>query len=137
MNAEIKTKWLKALRSGEFSQGTGRLCSVDKDDQILGMCCLGVLCHITNTDHIRSFGQRLYELDRDSNYLPKLVQHSTDLEANPGIPFTPALRDRLSKFREKNDILCFDMESNQVKLAVLNDAGWTFAEIADLVEEHL
>lgn len=35
--AEVKTKWLKALRSGKYQQTVGTLC----DNK--GYCCLGVL----------------------------------------------------------------------------------------------
>jgi hypothetical protein len=38
MDAQIKAKWLEALRSGKFKQGFGQL---QKDD---AYCCLGVLC---------------------------------------------------------------------------------------------
>lgn len=38
MNTEIKNRWVKALRSGEYEQGKDRLCSMDKK-----FCCLGVL----------------------------------------------------------------------------------------------
>jgi len=38
MNKRIKTKWIKALRSGKYKQGTGRLKTNDG-----GFCCLGVL----------------------------------------------------------------------------------------------
>lgn len=40
MDAELKAKWVKALRSGEFKQARGFL---QKDG---GYCCLGVLCLI-------------------------------------------------------------------------------------------
>jgi len=40
MNAELKTKWLEALRGGEYKQGDGFL----RTDA--GFCCLGVLCDI-------------------------------------------------------------------------------------------
>lgn len=38
MNKQIKARWLKALGSGKYKQGTRMLC--DKDGN---MCCLGVL----------------------------------------------------------------------------------------------
>lgn len=41
MNAELKTKWLEALRSGKYKQGRGRLRQGDE------FCCLGVLCDIS------------------------------------------------------------------------------------------
>ena len=41
MNPELKEKWLKALRSGEYMQGIGALRDVN--DQY---CCLGVLADV-------------------------------------------------------------------------------------------
>ncbi len=40
MNKEIKAKWLKALRSGEYKQGKERLYHAGRH------CCLGVLADI-------------------------------------------------------------------------------------------
>ena len=40
MNPELKTKWLEALRSGNYKQGHGTL---HKNDTY---CCLGVLCEV-------------------------------------------------------------------------------------------
>lgn len=42
MNAELKAKWLAALRSGEYVQGEGRLRGEGNS-----YCCLGVLCDIS------------------------------------------------------------------------------------------
>jgi hypothetical protein len=41
MDKELKTKWVSALRSGEYKQGMDTLR--DKDDNF---CCLGVLCDL-------------------------------------------------------------------------------------------
>lgn len=43
---EFRTKWLEALRSGEYSQTTGRLY----DSNVGGYCCLGVACEIVGID---------------------------------------------------------------------------------------
>ena len=44
MSPELKTKWLEALRSGEYRKGKRRLCTIDpKGDRY---CCLGVLYEI-------------------------------------------------------------------------------------------
>ena len=40
MNKKIKTKWLSALRSGEYKQIGSALHVAD------GYCCLGVLCRV-------------------------------------------------------------------------------------------
>jgi len=42
MNKRIKTRWLKALRSGKYKQG--RYALRTKSDN--GFCCLGVLCDL-------------------------------------------------------------------------------------------
>ena len=40
MNAEVKARWIKALRSGRYSQVAGVLHNEE------GYCCLGVLCRV-------------------------------------------------------------------------------------------
>lgn len=45
MDAELKTKWLEALRSGKYTQGTSQLRST-KDEY----CCLGVLCNVIDPE---------------------------------------------------------------------------------------
>ena len=45
MNPEIKDRWVAALRSGEYKQGTGRLRRVNDT-----FCCLGVLCDLLDSD---------------------------------------------------------------------------------------
>lgn len=52
MNAELKAKWVAALRSGEYRQGQGVL-KTSKGEY----CCLGVLCDI-----------RGIELDPDADH---------------------------------------------------------------------
>lgn len=44
MDAELKTKWVAALRSGEFRQATGKLRDGDPEGDGYAFCCLGVLC---------------------------------------------------------------------------------------------
>lgn len=46
MNPEIKELWVKALRSGEYKQGTFILRSENDE-----YCCLGVLCDLHIKDH--------------------------------------------------------------------------------------
>lgn len=42
MDAEIKAKWVAALRSGEYQQGDRQLRDGDR------YCCLGVLCEVAD-----------------------------------------------------------------------------------------
>lgn len=41
MDQELKTKWIAALRSGDYKQGVSKLCSSSNQ-----YCCLGVLCEV-------------------------------------------------------------------------------------------
>jgi len=54
MNPEVKEKWVKALRSGEYKQGREYL---RKDDKY---CCLGVLCDIYSKAKNTKWVQRHY-----------------------------------------------------------------------------
>lgn len=44
MNAELKQKWINALRSGEYIHGKGRLKKIE--DGCTKHCCLGVLVEV-------------------------------------------------------------------------------------------
>lgn len=45
---EVKEKWLKALRSGEYKQGRNTLYNPDTDQY----CCLGVLCELAFQERV-------------------------------------------------------------------------------------
>jgi hypothetical protein len=45
----VKNKWVKALRSGKYQQGSGQLRFYE-DSIEPHYCCLGVLAHITDPD---------------------------------------------------------------------------------------
>jgi hypothetical protein len=108
MNQEIKVKWLDALRSDEFKQGTGAL----KNDD--AYCCLGVLCelHRREFDGVWVSGFSLPRYLDCSTYLPSVVQEWAGIRS-----WSPVAGDK--------------------SLAEVNDTGKTFQEIAELIEEHL
>lgn len=62
MNKEIKARWVDALRSGDYKQGTGALRS--KDDEF---CCLGVLMDLAVKAGVLE-EPRLYGLDEAYYY---------------------------------------------------------------------
>lgn len=51
MKAELKAKWIAALRSGEYKQGMGGLRRYVYGDVVY--CCLGVVCEVMGY-HYRS-----------------------------------------------------------------------------------
>lgn len=59
MDANLKARWVEALRSGKYKQAQNRLRTAD------GFCCLGVLCEIS--------GEGVWHDDPDGFYfeMPK------------------------------------------------------------------
>ncbi len=47
---ENATKWVAALRSGEYQQGEGYLLTSD-EDEVKRYCCLGVACELYHQEH--------------------------------------------------------------------------------------
>lgn len=117
MNQEIKSRWVTALRSGQYRQG--RLALRNTSDEY---CCLGVLCEIAVQENVIPEPVRNMDLyrygdadDSNSSYLPLSVQMWAGLTKNPVVT----------------------SGSDDVLLADLNDAWKSFEEIADLIEENL
>lgn len=109
MNDNAKA-WVAALRSGEYSQGKHAL----RTDE--GFCCLGVACDISG---LGEWNERLgFEWEQDGegyeeqSLLPNHVMEWLGLTSHDGTI---------------NDM---------TTLASKNDKGWTFAEIADVIEEN-
>lgn len=103
--------WVKALRSGQFPQGSGRLAYQDNvGDGTVEYCCLGVACEVANVTWWKPiFGGSF---------------HLFTIEGNEGIP--------------TDDVLAkFGLDEHQATvLASVNDSeGLSFSEIADLIEK--
>lgn len=117
MKPEIKEQWIRALRSGEYSQWTGMLRST------MGYCCLGVLCdlHKRATSEIWDYN----ELRDDYLYLghkftlPEEVMKWAGLDAEDPIVFDS------------------DKETNQTLSDYNDDLKYTFNQIADLIGANL
>ncbi|GAB3326237.1 hypothetical protein GCM10027299_25370 [Larkinella ripae] len=108
MNAEIKTKWLAALRSGEYQQAQCALRVVNLKGEYQH-CCLGVLADLIDPKAWQIMNSR------------KAYKHGVD-----GISYPS------QKVLEKAD-LAYD---NASELADMNDCGQTFLEIADYIETN-
>lgn len=57
MDKKLKTKWLRALKSGKYAKAEGQMCikaGEGDEDGLLApadhdrLCCLGVLCEVAN-----------------------------------------------------------------------------------------
>jgi hypothetical protein len=130
MNAEQKTTWLAALRSGEYTQGQGRLVSLSEGG-VMAHCCLGVLCDLADKAGVvqkKTIAEYSIWYDDDDGALPPSVVQWAGM--------TDAVPNPIVKYRGVN-----------LSLAELNDGTRTldghnfiklsFAEIADIIEEQL
>jgi len=113
MKKAIKKRWLKALRSGKYKQGTGWLRNGEE------YCCLGVLCDI--------YGKEKWETHATNSFYSFLG--STCTMVQKVLNWSGLTRANGDNVKLKNgDIVC---------LSSLNDNGLTFEQIADLIEEQL
>lgn len=106
---ELKSKWVAALRSGEFVQG--KYCL--KTEESPRHCCLGVLCEVmkvtwekepVSVGALRVAGPTTARI----GWLPFEVRNSVGLTAD-----------------------------EEMSLANMNDFGHPFQDIADRIEEKL
>lgn len=117
-----RKEWVAALRSGQFKQGHGVLSNGEE------YCCLGVACVLAGieadpTPYGDDEPYRLY-FDNEPLVLPQRGQDWLGVdEGNPNIDAPRWLR-----------IDTQDGDPWPADVATLNDDGFTFNQIADLVE---
>lgn len=104
-------KWLAALESGEYEQGTeGFLCMNGK------YCCLGVAAEIFKTEQTKVKRSPITEAmlyGEEENVAPQYVIDALHLRSNTGI-----------------------IMGKEYCLTELNDTGTTFKEIAAFIRKH-
>ena len=131
MNPEVKQKWIDALRSGKYEQGSEKLRSVS------GYCCLGVLCDLYAQEHnveweFRGRGgtylqpQDYWYFDDQSEFLPKIVMNWAGLKTH-----NPSVRvDIEDNFDDDNSFYTDE-------IANVNDSGYTFMDLSKIIEQQL
>lgn len=107
MNKWVKRKWVRALRSGEYTQGQGWLVQ-GTDEEGYRHCCLGVLACEMVPEYVRRQGTSEPGVDKKTDLLPD------DLGIMFGLDF-----------------------ATQDRLAELNDQGGSFTAIANWIDKHL
>jgi hypothetical protein len=124
MNAEVKEKWLNALRSGDYSQ------TINKLKTNRGFCCLGVLCDLYSKEFDvpweNSGNNSYYAIKGNTISLPVEVLIWAGLSSRyPEVPYK-ILSDEHS------------LKDHKCDLTELNDSfRLDFNEIADIIENHL
>ena len=119
LSQEILTKWLTALRSGEYKQCSKTMCDNIDDYSNAGFCCLGVLEHVMDgevekvTDGYKTIGCGVPSKGWCEKY-NIIFKNDKDKIICNAAPYLPKLKDYA---------------------ASANDLGKTFAEIADAIED--
>lgn len=127
MDAQVKAKWIAALKSGNYKQGKGVLADPKRGEH----CCLGVLCELAAAEGLirKANDGRYIEFDGASHVLPGTVARWAGLEYPDGRPMiSPIVPER-----HVVDGCVYD----NTTLASLNDDDRAFTEIANLIERHL
>lgn len=137
MNEDIKTRWIAALRSGEYRQ-TGNVLNNGE-----AFCCLGVLSDLAVKDGLK-------EWDTEKDYEYGIETHEPGDAADEtytetlSLPYDVAvwagLQDEYaisSEIRVQEGVSEFDGLPITTTLAALNDKGSSFSEIADIIEKKL
>ena len=116
MDAQLKEKWIAALESGEYKQGTGFLRSIKNE-----FCCLGVLCDVFQKETEKGEWQNGHFVYGESNnvFLPSYLASEISISSNGLL---------------KTSIECGDLR--RYNLAALNDTGMPFKEIAQVIREQ-
>ena len=134
MNANVKRKWINALRNGNYKKC--RYCLHDDDEY----CCLGVLTQLYLEEHNLTWERRKpedpYYFGNAETALPDLVQEWAGLSEN----------DPIVSIEHEDYAAAW--EDTKVCLSTLNDGTsktdgdgvvhpYTFREIADFIERQL
>lgn len=127
MRADIKNRWILALRSNEYDQGTGRLR--DAND---GYCCLGVLCDLAAQDGVGQWtdlNQRSYPEAQGIKPQWAFTPYGGGVEEEQETVLPLAVR-RWAEIRDYNS----SPTVNGNPLAWYNDNGLNFDAIAKLID---
>lgn len=136
MNQDIKARWTKALRSGEFGQITGALNKIPTIyDEKEGFCCLGVLCEIAVEDGI--IERIKYDNLGDVGYVPlggKAADGYVEFAVLPvAVQEWAGLTSGNGEYSEGND---FGGPVRRTLVGANDDLRLSFSEIADIVDKH-
>jgi hypothetical protein len=115
----IQRAWVRALRSKKYKQTDGVLSKVE-NDEIVGHCCLGVLCQLALKNKVITRTSKTFEQDTEC------IVYGSECQRLP-----PKIQ-RWAGMRSKDGTL----EADQSSLAKLNDEGMIFKEIADIIEKR-
>ncbi len=130
-------EWVDALRYGDYSQAKGHMHNSSHQ-----FCCLGVACDISGLGqwtklHLGIHRFHVAEGTNSAHFLPQQVAQRLDMNTPHGeFRYTDQIRHQLpARIRVMIDQhATLSRGHRHALLDSLNDAGMTFADIADVIE---
>ncbi|MEE9353353.1 MAG: hypothetical protein V3U94_02905 [Candidatus Thorarchaeota archaeon] len=121
-------KWVKALRSNEYAQSEGYLCSESEISGDSFYCCLGVACDVLVEEYWQKTQHNLWSIGPFEEFpLPPNNNTHVDWGGAETTSFpSPSILEKIG----------LDVAYAQ-ELAELNDNGWSFKKIANKIEKDL
>jgi hypothetical protein len=124
VNAEIAKKWVAALRSGEYRQSKSQLRRGD------GFCCLGVLCELAAKEGVGQWNGTAFTTDR-----MHMGGDFVDFVNHRDVHYLPHGVTGWACVQSK-DPQVLDDNNGKSHLSELNDNGFTFDQIATIIEKQ-
>ena len=122
MNKELKQKWINALRSDKYHQ------CIEKLKNQTGFSVLGVLCDVSG----------LGKWNNDNSYLGSFVTLPSKIRNKENLLFDPLISIELLTLAEHIKLIQmknYSPEEFSVPISILNDCGFSFKRLADIIEE--
>jgi hypothetical protein len=126
MDPELKTKWVTALRNGEYKQAIGVLRR-NYADGTRGHCCLGVLVEISGIGHWDEWQMCEYD-NNEVGFWP------SENDADSVTGFLP--NDYLELVGLPNKAAAVLMTINDGNDTDLYNGQHSFKQIADIIEQN-
>lgn len=125
MDKRVKNLWVNALLSNQFNQGKGYL---RKDNKY---CCLGVLCELFSQERQGHWEENKFITNNseDTRYLP--------LDVSNWAGFTKIKNTTVYNPVPGNKVQDDSLFSKRtLSYSEMNDKGFSFREIANLIQEN-
>jgi hypothetical protein len=141
MRKSVRRRWVEALRSGEYQQTTGVLAEVD-GNRVVGNCCLGVLCELARADGVTlDLSVRIEERNADDHFVQVDARTYNGAATMPPMAVCEWAGTAEPRYEDWKVTVSADVDDLYSEahpfLADRNDRGYTFEQIADLIENDL
>ena len=137
MNTKIKQKWVSALRSGEYEQGSEKLYSGR------GYWCLGVLCDLYSKENGLKWEFRGDDVIKtEDEIVPSQLQKFDYFYFDDESEFLPESVMDWAELSVKNPQVRVECEYGEDarfyvdEIANVNDSGYSFTQLAEIIENQ-